>query len=142
MIFLDYVLCEDIREEVGGKLMLAGTFHNKIVFHQTQGKPHKWPVLLRIAVYLKLLFEENDDYEKLRVLFIEKETGNVFVDFSPTVPTKKDENATMVINFMHPGVKITTEGELTLRIECMKGEEVVNILEPPMQYKVVLKNDD
>ena len=141
MKILDYILCEDIREEVGRKLTLVGTFHDQIVFHQTKDHQVKWPVTLRLAIYLKVMFEETDQFDSLNVFFIEEKSGVELFKLAPSLPPDLKKNAPVLLNFVLQNIQISAPTELTLRIEGIKNGNITATITPELQYKVSLKEE-
>ncbi len=58
MKLLDFIACDDIRQEVGGKLSFMGVFGDSIKLQIPKGAPR--PVAFPLALYLRILVEEND----------------------------------------------------------------------------------
>ncbi|MBN2497939.1 MAG: hypothetical protein JXR96_25320 [Deltaproteobacteria bacterium] len=58
MKLLDFIVCDDIRHELGGKLSLMGIFGDTIRLQVPRGSPR--PIAFPMAVYLRVLLEEQD----------------------------------------------------------------------------------
>ena len=115
----EFILCEDIREEVNGKVSLIGLYRDELSF--LDGGDTRWPRALRHAVFIRVRHLPS---ERINItLKVEHEGTNLFEFGGPyevTAAAKKGEvnvNANLAINV--PGL-----GELLTRlsIENKKGE--------------------
>ncbi|MEO6098316.1 MAG: hypothetical protein ABIW76_22640 [Fibrobacteria bacterium] len=60
MKVLDFVVCEDVRQELGGKLSLMGVYPDAMVINFQQEE--KWPFITRLSFYIKLDPEDAPTY--------------------------------------------------------------------------------
>jgi hypothetical protein len=59
MKFSDIIVCDDIRNEMGGKHTLVGVYADKIVFN-TGHNESPWPLPKQLGIYVRLIKEEDD----------------------------------------------------------------------------------
>ena len=80
MKLLDFIICDDIRNELGNKHSLMGIYDDSIEFQVTPDNQNTWPKLLRIGIYAKVKTEDNEEVFKfkIRMKYNEKETVLLF----------------------------------------------------------------
>lgn len=61
MILTQFIVCDDIRNEVGNKFSLMGIYDAAIEFSATPDKKDQWPKTMRISFWVKLGFDEADE---------------------------------------------------------------------------------
>jgi len=59
MKITDFIICDDIRKEVGGKYSLIGVYLAKIVFSPKDSKS-RWPINKSLGFYIRLIKEDDD----------------------------------------------------------------------------------
>ncbi|MFH1652612.1 MAG: hypothetical protein ABIE74_00995 [Pseudomonadota bacterium] len=57
----NYILCDDIRNELHNKFSLMGLYADRLIIKVPKALEVKWPKPLRLAIYLRLIFNENDE---------------------------------------------------------------------------------
>lgn len=55
-----FIVCEDIRNEVGGKQSLMGVFGDSIVLEVPPAAQDQWPKALRLGIFIQMTLEEGD----------------------------------------------------------------------------------
>jgi hypothetical protein len=58
MKLLDFIVCDDIRQERGDKLSFMGVFADCVKLQVPQGAPR--PIAFRMGIFLRMLLEEAD----------------------------------------------------------------------------------
>lgn len=58
MKLLDLIICDDIRQEVGGKQSLIGVYSDLII-NFIPGQV-VWPVNFKLGIFIRIKLEEND----------------------------------------------------------------------------------
>jgi len=54
------LICDDIRQEVGGKQSLIGLYNDAIIFEANPKSVPVWPKLMRLGFFIRLSFNEDD----------------------------------------------------------------------------------
>jgi len=55
MKLIDFIVCDDIRQEVGGKVTLVGVYEDRIMINAPSPDAVRWPVQLRLGFFIRLL---------------------------------------------------------------------------------------
>ncbi len=56
-----FIVCDDIRAELGNKFSLMGIYLDRIVFQRPKGTPEIWPKAIKLGFYLRFLAEKKDE---------------------------------------------------------------------------------
>lgn len=56
MKIVDFIICDDIRYEIGNKVTLVGIYNDSIVFGEKNLSDIKWPKAMKVGIYLRSLF--------------------------------------------------------------------------------------
>lgn len=59
MKIITFVICDDIRREIGNKHSLMGVYDGKINFNVTPDKKDSWPKYMKIGIFAVFDFEED-----------------------------------------------------------------------------------
>lgn len=62
MKLVDFVLCDDIRHEVGNKVSLIGVYNDRIIFAEKKVSDIKWPKQMKLGIYIRTLIGENERF--------------------------------------------------------------------------------
>jgi len=118
------IVCDDIREETGGKYTLVGVYSNKIVFENNQ-KKELFPVSKQLGVFIKFVREKNTtSYTKFEMrLFLDspgkKPSDEIIV--SGMAVKEIDFSKPLVISFVAP-FNFQSQGTLKLEMK-FKAED-------------------
>ena len=136
MKLLNFIICDDIRNELGNKHSLMGIYDDSIEFQVTPDNQNTWPKLLRIGIYAKVKTEENEEVSrfKIRIKYNEKET--VLLDRIlnlPKIKTSKKIN----IAFVHSAFKFENPGNIEFFLDFYnQKKELIAILSPEFAISV------
>jgi len=53
-----FIVCDDIRTEIGKKHSLIGVYDDRILFNVTPDKKNTWPKQMKLGIFAKISFEE------------------------------------------------------------------------------------
>ena len=139
MKFLDFIVCDDIRREVGNKHTIVGVYNDRIVF--SSRPDFKWGINKSLGFYLKLQKESSDpDYDGFQFkVFLNDEKnilGNIKGEIKITDPIRP-----MVIDIVFPVFNFTGPGSLIVKIVFLKGAEVVIADLPEKTITVLHQNE-
>jgi hypothetical protein len=139
MKFLDFIVCDDIRKEVGNKHTIVGAYNDRIIFFSRPD--FKWGINKSLGFYLKLQKESSDpDYDgfQFKVYLNDEENilGNIRGEVKITDPLRP-----MVLDLVFPVFNFKGPGSLIVKIAFLKGSEVV-IGDLPEKTIKVLNQDE
>jgi len=60
MKIVSFLVCDDIRSEMGGKHSLIGVYSNSIEFQVTPEKKDQWPRKMKMGIYVRIKLEDSD----------------------------------------------------------------------------------
>jgi len=60
MKIVSFIVCDDIRNEVGGKHSLMGVYGNSIEFRVSPENKNKWPKSMKVGIFVNIKLEDND----------------------------------------------------------------------------------
>ena len=61
----DFLICDDIRVEIGRKHSLIGLYDDSIVFNITPENVNRWPKRMRLSIFARIKIEEKDRNKKI-----------------------------------------------------------------------------
>lgn len=64
MKLIDFIICDDIRTEVGNKHSLVGVYSDAINFNVSSKESGKWPKVMKIGFFIRIKVE-NDEKAKI-----------------------------------------------------------------------------
>ena len=64
MKLIDFIICDDIRTELGNKFSLMGIYEDAINFNVSANESGKWPKVIRIGFFIRI---KTENYEVLRI---------------------------------------------------------------------------
>jgi hypothetical protein len=71
MKLINFIICDDIRQEVGNKLSLMGVYSDSINFQSVADKDGQWPRTKRIGLYVLIETEEREQLKDIQSFEIE-----------------------------------------------------------------------
>lgn len=123
-----FLLCDDIRNEIGGKQSLMGVYGENIQFETSTSALKQWPKTLRVGIFIRLLLEGNekefsDINFKIHTELNENKTqigeGRIDLSANPKKPHK------LTIGIIQDPLLIENTGDLTFEINCFSnGKEI------------------
>jgi hypothetical protein len=122
MKILDYVVCEDIRVEQGGKLSLMGVFPDKMVVRGTKDSPLVWPMNIRLACYLKVQIDTNKSISRLVASVTFNNEEFMKNDFSIPEINKK---GLIVFNWNFNSKEVPAPGRFLLKISAYSQDKLI-----------------
>lgn len=123
---VSYIICDDIREEVGNKFSLIGIYRGDVLnLHM----PH---VLPKLCFHLVLKGVKANDNIEIK-LIDPKNKELIKTDPIPALIPKKVKVKLCMLNVMFAGIAINKEG--TYRLLCIFGEEERAVQEIKIEIK-------
>lgn len=135
MRLADFILCEDIRQEVRNKLSLVGIYSDSILFSPWLANvPLNWPIATRFAVYARLLRDGNEpspDKFEFKISQMEKQLAVLDGEFASGDPSKP-----LVLALVIPQLVFPAPGNLEFKIVLKKGAVVLTEISVDRPFKV------
>jgi len=136
MKLLDFIICDDIRNELGNKHSLMGIYDDSIEFQVTPDNQNTWPKLLRIGIYAKVKTEDDEEVFKFKIRMKCNEKETVLLDRTLTLPKIKTSKK-MNIAFVHSAFKFENPGNFTFFLDFYnQKKELIATLSPEFVISV------
>jgi hypothetical protein len=137
----NFMLCDDIRQEVGNKISLMGIFDEIIELNRMPQMPEKDPITIRLSVCARIIFvqeDKNRGISRLRVRMSQDNGAGQVVGEGELVLA--GDNKMMKMNFI-TSFPATFAQDCAIAVEFDfingKGEVVENLRSTP--YKIVMR---
>jgi hypothetical protein len=130
---LDFIICDDIRHEIGNKITLVGIYDDAINVSGVVPEPQK-ALRLKLGFYIRFQKEKNDpefDQFELTIRHNEREIGRALGSVSLADPTKNIVLALALDPILVPG-----PGQLQFSLRFLKETKPVSELNAPYPFKV------
>ncbi len=120
---IGFIICDDIRQEVGSKVTLVGVYDNAIVFTPPPGKQNvSWPISMKLGFFLKILREEGDHVQANEFeLVISRNGEEVLHKVNGRIENLLDKKI-VTLYFVIPAFRLTGPGEMTVEV-LFKGRD-------------------
>lgn len=138
MKVLNFIICDDIRNELGNKKSLMGIYDDTIEFIATPEIKNIWPKMFRIGIYAKIKLEDEDESEismfKLHIKYNNKkiDLGEGQVN-TPKLKSSKKFNIAMV----HPSFVFEEPGVIEFYFDFLNAEKkIIETISPDLKFEV------
>ena len=131
MKLIDFIVCDDIRREIGNKITLVGMYNNKI---QLQGPMVAWPVAIAFSVYVRLKIENDEDRNGTKFSLIVAQEGKQLQDLTGEIKFNNDLEAFQLLASLPP--MPFNVGPVDFQIHISKNDEVLHKLAPPFTFSI------
>lgn len=132
MKLLDFIVCDDIRHEIGNKPSIMGVYDN-IIFSPPPEGDLEWPITLRLGFFIRFLKEPGDvQPEAFRVEFIRD--GSVFSKVEGIIKAASDSGFSIVL--VNSAFQLIGVGPISFKIVFSKKGKVINQFEPDYRLHV------
>lgn len=121
MKITDFIICEDIRHEIGQKISLMGMLNDNLTY-TGQGKD-AWPKSINLATFIRIAIKQGEAFPNnfnLTVILNDNILANITGDLS--VPEKTQ---TLNVPVMMHGMPLISTGPLKFKIKFKKGKKVL-----------------
>ncbi len=134
MKVLDFIICDDVRQEIGNKFTLVGIYDSDIKVQTKAPETLKWPLPMSLALYGRLQPEAREpgfDAFEIRILHEGKELAEIKGTVKMT-PTDK----TIPIHIRMPNFPLPGPGKLTFFLKTSHQGKVAFDSEMPRSITV------
>jgi hypothetical protein len=136
MKLLNFIICDDIRNELGNKRSLMGIYDDSIEFQVTPDNQNTWPKSLRVGIYAKVKTEDNEKVFKFKIRMKYNEKETVLVDSVLTQPKIKPFSK-IVISLVNGAFKFENPGKITFFLDFYnQKKELIDTLSPEFVISV------
>jgi len=136
MKLLNFIICDDIRKELGNKHSLMGIYDDSIEFQVTSDNQNTWPKLLRIGIYAKVKTEENEKVYRFKIRMKYNEKEIVLVDGGLNHPKIKPSGK-IVISLVNGAFKFENPGNIIFFLDFFnQKKELIATLSPEFVFSV------
>lgn len=119
MKILDFIICDDIRNEMGGKISLMGIYQEAIEFQVTPDQKDLWPKSIKLGFYIKITTENIEEINTF-VLAMKSDSEEVELGSGPiNIPQGKNIKTINIIA-VHPSVALKKAGAISFLINFYK----------------------
>lgn len=130
----DFIICDDVRREVGNKRTIVGAYIDRIVFHSAPGSS-VWPTNKQLGLYATLKIEKGDpSFDAFQIIFALDQEQLGIAD-GRIKSADLDPSKAVVFDIVVPMV-FKKAGTMTIKIQLlMDGEAVIDSL-PELVIKI------
>ncbi|MDI6739293.1 MAG: hypothetical protein QME74_02900 [Candidatus Edwardsbacteria bacterium] len=133
MKLLDFIICDDIRFEVGNKNTLVGIYGD-INLTQKRGSKLSWPVPLKLWLYLRCLINEGEDKPESFHIDI---THNTKGSIAPIAGTLSIPEGIKYLNLALVGnISLPDTGVISFKISFFKAGQEVYVVVPDYTFSI------
>jgi len=139
-----FLLCDDIRNEVGGKPSLMGVFGEAIVLEVPAQARDQWPKALRLGIFVQMTLDDDDRNVDNLSFKIEKSTAHGQEKIGGgVIPLWKNKHAGKLnIALVHNPFLVSGVGPIVLKISCYgdDGKEITlhgNTISVKIEQRVI-----
>jgi hypothetical protein len=108
-----FIICDDIRNELGGKHSLIGTYRDRIIFSMNKEQVNSWPKSIRLAFFIEVDFDKKICPHSF--VFNMIEDGVTQELFRGGFSVNKDSK-TIILSLLHPSLKFKQAGTVNFEI--------------------------
>jgi hypothetical protein len=136
-----FLLCDDIRHELGGKQTIVGVFGDTLQFDVPVAALEQWPKAVKLGIYVRLALEQTDKPIKNLTFTLDALYGTSVEKLgSGTLPLWQNTNTQKVnIAFIQNPLLLHGEGTLTIQITCYADGTLVPLDNSTTTLQIVQK---
>ena len=136
MKLIDFIVCDDIRQEIGGKVTLVGVYEDRIMINAPSPDAVRWPVQLKLGFFIRLFNDgtgpDMDGFD----LQVRCNTKIICRLSGPLQVTPRQ--GLMNLFFVNSAIRFPTEGRLSVALIFKKDQEVVHEIRPDLSIQVAV----
>lgn len=137
-----FIICDDIRFEIGSKHSLIGLYDDRIIFNVTPDNIDTWPKQMKLGIFAKIDLEDEDPSSfRLKILY----DGTEQI-ISEGVAKKQDKGSlrkNLSFALVHNGFLFQGPGKIIFTFEFLNDKrEVIGSISPDYELLVEEKVKD
>ncbi|GEM_PF-816126 len=136
MKLLTFLVCDDIRMELGEKHSVIGAYDDKITFRVTQDRQNTWPKLMKIGFFMKFILE-GEMPSSMVFKIILNDTQSLFFPERPVRMNRDNPKKLLTAAIVHNHFKFTEPGTLKFRVEFFdENKRLISVLHPELTMQI------
>ena len=143
MQLLDFIVCDDIRHEVGNKMTLVGIYGDQmqIMALPTPGED-KWPKAIKLAFFVRIKILNDEPMPNafnLQFFQDEKEVNSIKQNvIIPTPPPGMSPQKVTLLNLalVFGNFKLLATGEINFKLTLLRDGKVIYDISPEYVLKI------
>ncbi len=134
MILDTFLICDDIRTEIGNKHTLVGVYDDSIEFGTSNENSNQWPKATKIGFFIRVLLEESHPYFFTLEATLNDETEKIGDGKFEGLPEQiKKINLAMV----YPNFVFKSSGEMKFTLSFYdKNNNLISVLSPQNPFYI------
>jgi Family of unknown function (DUF6941) len=126
----DFIVCEDIRFEIGNKVTLVGIYGEEIRFAASPATPVVWPLLFRMGIFARVRCDPASlpDRFKISILHEARAIGTI----EGPIVISRPEHAIHLTTMNQ--ILMPAPGRVTFKIDLGRGSDHLVALEPDFAF--------
>lgn len=139
MRIIDFIVCDDIRQETSGKTTLVGIYDEKLILGIQKDKEVKWPSAMKLCFFSRYIIEKNDTHPDMMQLEIVSYNGQTVSANGPIPPLAREaaENRLLSYAIIGDGFSLQGIGEIKFNVKFLKSDKIVFEVSPV--YKLMVE---
>ena len=112
-----FLICDDIRQELGNKQSLIGIYDDTLNFDVPLNISNKWPKVIKLGVFIKLMFDddtEKNNFHRIRLEYTSNNETVQLLDSTKQVIPQNQLNG-ITISIVTNQLLIKASGDMPLR---------------------------
>ena len=137
----NFLLCDDIRQEVGNKISLMGVFDDIIELNRHPQMPETDPITIKLSVCTRILFSEEDKNRQIGRMRVRMTNDNgTDISIGEGELALAGDNKMMKLNFISAfPATFSQDGNIAVEFEFLTaGGVAVDSVKSP-NYKIVIR---
>lgn len=134
MKLIDFIVCDDIRREIGNKHTLVGVYDETVEFSVGKSGFKQWPKAMKLGFFIRVNFDDEvPDEFSFNMLFLteKKELGKGKVIINPTASKRLN------IVIVHNAFVFPNEGKIEFELVFYKNGKIIQEITP--DCKLIIK---
>ena len=136
MKLLTFLVCDDIRMELGQKHSVIGVYDDRIAFRVAPDRQNSWPKLMKIGFFMKIILEEEIPNSMVFKITLNGKHTTFFPE-RPVNMNRENPKKLLTAALVHNHFKFTEPGEMQFRIEFYNADkQLIEALHPELTLQI------
>jgi hypothetical protein len=131
-----FLICDDIRNEIGSKHSLIGLYDDRIIFNVTPDNKDTWPKQMKLGIFAKIDLEE-DDPSSFRLKIKYNDNEQVLGEGGTKKQDKGNMKKLLSFAFVHNNFIFEGPGSISFVFDFFhEKKEIIQSIAPDYELKV------
>jgi hypothetical protein len=139
MIITDFLVCDDVRHEINGKMALAGIYNEFVILNEK--KDVKFPMSFRLGIYARIKIQDSDKMLPDAFDFEFSQGGNREVVVKKGKMDINVRTNLFALTILFGNFPIKSDERVQFKIRFYKSDVQICELEPDYAMNVIFKGD-